>query len=86
MTKLLELLKSSSDKKSAFKDIRKLVADSKVKSFEDLFRFLFDNVDVYSTDVAAVITIIAQTQYQASFAVDKEINVMSMFNQIIGVI
>ena len=51
-----------------------------------MFRFLFDNVDIYSKDVAAVITIIAQTQYQSSFAVDKEINVMSMFNQILGVI
>ena len=82
MTKILDELQNG----KSFTKIRQIVADSKVKTFEDLFRFLFDNVDSYTTDVAAVITIIAQTQYQASFAVDKEINVMSMFNQIIGVI
>ena len=82
MTKILDELQNG----KSFTKIRQIVADSKVKTFEDLFRFLFDNVDTYSTDAAAVITIIAQTQYQTSFAVDKEINVMSMFNQIIGVI
>jgi DNA polymerase III delta prime subunit len=82
MTKILDELQNG----KSFTKIRQIVADSKVKTFEDLFRFLFDNVDNYSTDAAAVITIIAQTQYQASFAVDKEINVMSMFNQILGVI
>ena len=82
MSKILDELQNG----KSFTKVRQIVADSKVKSFEDLFRFLFDNVDMYSTDAAAVITIIAQTQYQASFAVDKEINVMSMFNQIIGVI
>ncbi|MDB4543217.1 AAA family ATPase [bacterium] len=82
MTKILDELQTG----KSFTKIRQIVADSKVKTFEDLFRFLFDNVDTYSTDIAAVITIIAQTQYQSSFAVDKEINVMSMFNQILGVI
>lgn len=82
MTKILDELQNS----KSFTTIRQIIADSKVKSFEDLFRFLYDNVDSYSKDAAAVITIIAQTQYQASFAVDKEINVMSMFNQILGVI
>jgi len=82
MTKILDELQNG----KSFTTIRQIIADSKVKSFEDLFRFLYDNVDSYSKDAAAVITIIAQTQYQASFAVDKEINVMSMFNQILGVI
>ena len=82
MAKLLDELQNG----KSFTKIRQIIADSKVKTFDDLFRFLFDNVDIYSKDVAAVITIIAQTQYQSSFAVDKEINVMSMFNQILGVI
>ena len=82
MTKILDELQNG----KSFTAIRQIVADSKVKTFEDLFRFLYDNLDEYATDPAAVITIIAQSQYQASFAVDKEINVMSMFNQIIGVL
>ncbi len=82
MSKILDELQNG----KSFTKIRQIIADSKVKTFDDLFRFLYDNVDSYSSDIAAVITIIAQTQYQASFAVDKEINVMSMFNQILGVV
>jgi len=81
MAKILNELQTG----KSFTKIRQIIADSKVKTFDDLFRFLYDNVDSYSSDIASVITIIAQTQYQSSFAVDKEINVMSMFNQILGV-
>jgi len=78
MTKLLELLKSSSDKKSAFKDIRKLVADSKVKDFTALHKYLFDEIDNYATGhIASIILILAESQYQDSFAVDKELHIMS---------
>jgi replication factor C small subunit len=45
MTKLLDMLKSDRDKKTAFKDIRQLIADSKVKDFSALHKYLFDEVD-----------------------------------------
>jgi len=78
MTKLLELLKSSSDKKTAFKDIRQLIADSKVKDFTALHKYLFDELDNYATGhIASIILILAESQYQDSFAVDKELHIMS---------
>ena len=78
MTKLLEILKSSSDKKTAFKDIRQLIADSKVKDFTALHKYLFDELDNYATGhIASIILILAESQYQDSFAVDKELHIMS---------
>ena len=44
--KLLKILETQ-DKKSAFNNIRQLVADSKVTDFADLFRLLYDEVDTY---------------------------------------
>ena len=44
--KLLEILKTQ-DKKNAFKNIRQLMADSKVTDFADLFRLMYDEVDTY---------------------------------------
>ena len=41
---LLEILKTQ-DKKNSFKNIRQLIADSKVTDFSDLFRLLFDTID-----------------------------------------
>jgi DNA polymerase III delta prime subunit len=78
MTKLLDLLKSSSDKKTAFKDIRQLIADSKVKDFTALHKYLFDELDNYATGhIASIILILAESQYQDAFAVDKELHIMS---------
>jgi len=87
MTKLLDILKSGSDKKSAFKDIRQLIADSKVKDFTALHKYLFDEIDNYATGhIASIILILAESQYQDSFAVDKELHIMStivkMLNEI----
>ena len=41
---LLEILKTQ-DKKNSFKNIRQLIADSKVTDFSDLFRLMFDTID-----------------------------------------
>jgi replication factor C small subunit len=78
MTKLLETLKSDLNKKDAFKEIRQLIADSKVKDFTNLHKFLFDEIDEYAKGhIAAVILILAESQYQDSFVVDKELHMMS---------
>jgi replication factor C small subunit len=80
MTKILEVLKNSKDKKKAFTQIRQIIADSKVKDFQPLFTFLYDTIDDYGTGhVAGVILILAEAQYQDAHAVDKEINTMAMF-------
>jgi len=80
MTEILEILKRLPDKKTAFTQIRQIIADSKVRDFQPLFTFLYDTIDDYGTGhVAGVILILAEAQYQDAHAVDKEINVMAMF-------
>jgi len=83
--KIIELLVSKPDKKQLFTSIRQLLADSQVKDYTALYRHLYDNVDTFAVGhIAGVILIIAEAQYQDSFAVDKEINVMAMFIKIIN--
>ena len=84
--KLLEILETQ-DKKSAFKNIRQLVADSKITDFADLFRLLYDEVDSYGKGhVAECILVIAKYELSDSQVVDKEINAMAMLIEILGVI
>ena len=87
MTNLLEILKSNIDKKAAFKNIRQLINDSKVKDFTALHKFLFDEIDNYAKGhVASVILILAESQYQDAFAVDKELHVMSTIVKLLNVL
>ena len=81
---VLEILKTQ-DKKNSFKNIRQLLADSKVTDFSDLFRLLFDTVDDWGRGhVAEYILVLAQYQQSDAVVVDKEINIMAMFIEIIG--
>jgi len=85
MTKLLEILKETSDKKTAFRDARQLINDSKVKDFTALYRYLFDELDTYAEgSIAAAILILAEAQYQDTFAVDKELHVMAMLIKLLN--
>ena len=85
-TKVLDILKTQ-DKKSSFQNIRQLLADSKVSDFSDLFRLMFDTVDDWGTGhIAECILILSKYQQSDAVVVDKEINIMSMFVEIIGTI
>lgn len=84
--KLLELLKTES-KKDAFKSIRKLLADSQVTDFAELYKLMYDEVDSYGTGhIAESILIIAKYQLSDGQVVDKEINAMAMIIELLGVI
>ena len=84
--KLLKILETQ-NKKNAFKDIRQLLADNKITDFADLFRLLYDEVDGYGKGhVAECILIIARYELSDSQVVDKEINVMAMLIELLGVI
>ena len=75
------------DKKNSFKNIRQVLADSKITDFSDLFRLLFDTVDDWGRGhVAECILTLSQYQQSDAIVVDKEINVMAMFVEIIGII
>jgi DNA polymerase III delta prime subunit len=84
--KLLEILKKQ-DRKSAFKNIRQLMADSQVKDYADLFRLLYDEVDSYGKGhIAECILVIAKYELSDAQVVDKEINAMAMVIELLGVI
>ncbi len=81
---ILKCLLEKLSKKEKFEKIRQIIADNYVRDYNELFRFLYDNVDSYASGfVASIILIIADAQYKDAFVVDHEINAMSMFVQII---
>ena len=84
--KLLKILKTQ-NKKTAFKDIRQLLADNKITDFSDLFRLLYDDVDDWGKGhVAECILILARYELSDSQVVYKEINAMAMLIELLGVI
>lgn len=86
MDEILEVLKTFKDPKEGFKSIRKIIADSKVRTFEELYRFLYDNLDDFAKNgkVASTILSIAKAQQHDSLVVDKEINIAAMFIEILS--
>ena len=75
--KIVEMLKND-DKKQAFVNIRQLIADNSIKNFADFYTILFEKVEEYApNNVADVIIIIADGQFQDASVVDKEICFMS---------
>jgi DNA polymerase III delta prime subunit len=84
--KVLEILKTQ-NKKNSFKNIRQVLADSKVTDFSDLFRLLFDTVEDWgSGHIAECILVLSRYQQSDAVVVDKEINIMAMFVEVIGII
>lgn len=86
LEKILTELKGVKDVKSSFQNIRQIIADSKVRQFDDLFRFLYDSIDDYTPDgkKAMMIYHIADGQYKAAIVnTDPEIQVAQMFVNIL---
>ena len=84
---ILKELKSAN--KSSFKNIRQILADSNLSDFEEIYRFLYDNLDEYAKDSVqqAMITIeIENYMYHANFRIDKEISVMALISKILQTI
>jgi len=82
--KIVDILKSGVDTKSKFTQIRQILADSKVRDYTKLYSTLYERVDEYAGNkVGTTIVNIAEAQYKDSLVVDKEINVMAMFVNIL---
>lgn len=82
MDKVLKLLTTPSPK---FKDIRQVIVDSNENSYENLFRFLWDNAsDILPGKEGTLAVILNETAYEANFSLDKEINIMSLIQKIIN--
>ena len=82
--KILESLKNDNPK-DCFNNIRKILANSKINDFVDLFRYLYDTIDDFAKGAEAeVILTIAEYEFRDSQVPDKEINCMAMLTKIIG--
>jgi replication factor C small subunit len=82
---ILNVLKKPTS--SSFNQIRQVIADSGVNDYDDLFRFLFENIKEYAPNKAGeIIIILSEMQYQSGFRIDKEINIMSCLSQILHVL
>ena len=83
---MLSIIKELSTSKN-WKNIRQIIADSGVKDFEELYRFLFDNSSKYASDREGSVAIVLNEHlYQSNFRIDKEINIMSAISKIIETI
>ena len=81
---IVEVLKSSKNKREKYTDIRQLLVDNSVRDYVPMFRYLYDNVEEYANGfVSSAILIIADAQYKDAMVVDHEINAMAMFIQLI---
>jgi hypothetical protein len=57
--------------------------------FEEIYRFLYDNLDEYGKNDLAKVSIIIEIEnymYHANFRIDKEINVMALICSILKTI
>jgi DNA polymerase III delta prime subunit len=71
--------------KSKFNDIRQIIADANVDDFDELFRALYEKASEYLPGKEGTVAIlINEHQYKANFRIDKEINTMSLIQNLIN--
>jgi replication factor C small subunit len=71
--------------KADFKTIRQIIADANVDDFDELFRALYERSSEYLQDKEGTASIlINEHQYKANFRIDKEINTMSLIQNLIN--
>jgi len=70
--------------KPNFKNIRQIIADANTDDYEELFKELFDSASEYLPGKeGTVASLVNDHQYKANFRIDKEINTMSLINNLI---
>lgn len=87
--KIVDLLKTTKNKSKTYTEIRQLLADNKVRNFDQLYGLLYDAVDSITDNYdkrAGLIISIADAQYHDSLIVEKEINAMAMLVKILEII
>ena len=76
---------SKFNKVDCYNDIRQIIADANVDDFDELFRALYERSSEYSPDKEGTVAIlINEHQYKSNFRIDKEINIMSLIQQILN--
>ena len=68
-----------------YNDIRQIIADANVDDFDELFKALYERASEYLPDKEGTAAIlINEHQYKANFRIDKEINTMSLIQNLIN--
>jgi replication factor C small subunit len=76
---------SKHNKIDCYNDIRQIIADANVDDFDELFRALYERSSEYLQDKEGTAAIlINEHQYKANFRIDKEINIMSLIQNLIN--
>jgi replication factor C small subunit len=71
--------------KANFKTVRQIIADANVDDFDELFKSLYEKANEYLPGKEGTATIlINEHQYKANFRIDKEINIMSLIQNLIN--
>ena len=80
-----DVLKELTLDKPNYTTIRQTIADSNTSEFDELYRYLFDNSDKYLPNKQGTVAmLINEHQYQSNFRIDKEINTMSLIQNLIN--
>jgi DNA polymerase III delta prime subunit len=85
--KIIDILKSSDDKRNKYMKVRQALIDSKVTDFTDLYTALYDKVDEYGGEnTANVILLLGDGVSKSAVAIDKEIIAAATLIQILNII
>ena len=85
--KVVDILKSSDDKRNKYMKVRQALIDSKVTDFTDLYTMLYDKVDEYGGEnTANIILLLGDGVSKSAVAIDKEIIAAATLIQILNII
>ena len=81
---MVSVLKELTKKKPNWKEIRQIIANANIQDFEELYRYLYDNANVYADGREGMVAVyINEYSYQSNFRIDKEINAMALIAKLI---
>jgi len=83
---VLDILKSPD--RSSLKNLRQILVDANKNDFEDVYRFLYENIEEYDKkgDTAEIIILIEEGLYKTQSRLNKEINIVSTLAKLLKVI
>ena len=71
--------------KPYFNNIRQIIADSNVEDFDELFKALYERASEFLPNKEGTVAMLVNDhQYKANFRIDKEINTMSLIQNLIN--
>ncbi len=81
---MTSVLKELTKKKPNWREIRQIIANANVQDFEELYRYLYDNANIYADGSEGMVAVyINEYSYQSNFRIDKEVNAMALIAKLI---